>query len=152
MACFRIDNRLVHGQVIEAWLPYTDARHLIVANDDLAENIFCQQIIALAVPQRVKIHFVPLSQLAETLAHCGDKSFVLFASCQDAYTAYQNGVAMPELNIGNLHYAEGKRQLLPHVAVSAEDTAALCALRAADVLLDFRCVPTETVRGLDVQL
>ena len=33
---FRVDNRLVHGQVIEAWLPYTGARHLIVANDELA--------------------------------------------------------------------------------------------------------------------
>jgi mannose/fructose/N-acetylgalactosamine-specific phosphotransferase system component IIB len=152
MACFRVDNRLVHGQVIEAWLPYTGAKHLIVANDDLAQNMFCQQIISLAVPQRVAIHFVPLALLSATLEQCGEKSFVLFASCQDAYTAYCGGIVMPILNIGNLHYAEGKRQLLPHVAVSADDTAALCALRDADVVLDFRCVPTETVRGLDVQL
>ena len=50
---FRVDNRLVHGQVIEAWLPYTGARHLIVANDELAADALRQQIIELAVPQRI---------------------------------------------------------------------------------------------------
>ena len=50
---FRVDNRLVHGQVIEAWLPYTGAKHLVVANDELAGDVIRQQIIELAVPHRV---------------------------------------------------------------------------------------------------
>ena len=43
---FRVDNRLIHGQVIEGWLPYTGAAHLIVANDALAEDLLRQQIMS----------------------------------------------------------------------------------------------------------
>lgn len=38
MGWYRVDNRLIHGQIIEAWLPFTGAKYLIVADDALAEN------------------------------------------------------------------------------------------------------------------
>ena len=60
MLWFRVDNRLVHGQVIEGWLPYVAARHLIVANDAMSADLLQQQIVSLAVPEQVAIHFVPV--------------------------------------------------------------------------------------------
>ncbi|WP_418730975.1 PTS sugar transporter subunit IIB, partial [Desulfovibrio sp.] len=68
MLWFRVDNRLVHGQVIEGWLPYVAARHLIVANDAMSADLLQQQIVSLAVPEQVAIHFVPVDALLETLA------------------------------------------------------------------------------------
>ena len=133
---FRVDNRLVHGQVIEAWLPYTGARHLIVANDELAADALRQQIIELAV----------------TLDACGEDCFVLFGNCQDARRASNAGIIMETLNIGNLHYGPEKMQILPHVALSAEDREDLRSIQQHLVLLDFRSVPTETVRGPHEQL
>ena len=62
---FRVDNRLIHGQVIEGWLPYTGAAHLIVANDALAEDLLRQQIMSLAIPHHVDVRFVPLKDLAD---------------------------------------------------------------------------------------
>jgi len=37
----RIDCRLIHGQVVETWVPHTSADSLIVANDDLRETLSC---------------------------------------------------------------------------------------------------------------
>ena len=149
---FRVDNRLVHGQVIEAWLPYTGARHLVVANDELAADIMRQQIIELAVPHRIMTHFISVNDLAATLNSCGDDCFVLFANCQDARQACDAGVLMPVLNMGNLHYGPEKLQVLPHVALSAQDRVDLHVIQDHLVQLDFRCVPTETVRGPNDQL
>ncbi len=149
---FRVDNRLVHGQVIEAWLPYTGARHLVVANDELADDIMRQQIIELAVPQRVMTHFISVKELAATLNSCGDDCFVLFANCQDARRACDAGILMQVLNMGNLHYAPDKLQVLPHVALSAQDREDLHVIQDHLVQLDFRCVPTEAVRGPNDQL
>ena len=149
---FRVDNRLVHGQVIEAWLPHTGARHLVVANDELAADILRQQIIELAVPQRILTHFIPVDHLAVTLDACGEDSFVLFGNCHDARRANDAGVIMETLNIGNLHYGPEKMQILPHVALSAEDREDLRSIQQHLVLLDFRSVPTETVRGPHEQL
>lgn len=149
---FRVDNRLVHGQVIEAWLPYTGARHLVVANDELAADELRQQIIELAVPQRIITHFIPVNDLARTLDACGDDSFVLFANCQDARRATGAGIIMETLNIGNLHYGPEKIQILPHVALSVQDREDLHSIQQHLVQLDFRSVPTETVRGPHEQL
>jgi len=154
MFWFRVDNRLVHGQIIEAWLPYTDAGYLLVANDALAAAPLQQQIILLAVPNRVRVCFVPLIRLADTLNACdqGKNIFVLLATCADAVALCAMGVAMAELNIGNLHYAPGKRRILPHVAVSEEEIADLRQLDRWNVRLDFRCTPSETGLRLDVAL
>lgn len=149
MSWFRVDNRLVHGQVIEAWLPYTGASHLIVANDELARDGIRQQIISLAIPQRITVHFVSLKDVSKTLQHCPKgTAFVLVADCQDAARIFAAGVPMDVLNVGNLHYGPGKKQLLPHVALSEHDMADLKHLVAQHVVLDFRCVPSETPRGM----
>lgn len=149
MHWFRVDNRLVHGQIIEAWLPYTGARYLVVANDELANDILRQQIVSLAVPQRVTMYFTTLENLVRTLRRCPGDAFILLEQCRDAVRALDAGVNIPTLNVGNLHYGPGKCQLLPHVAVSPEDEAFLRRIRAGGAQLDFRSVPTETVRGLD---
>lgn len=144
---FRVDNRLVHGQVIEAWLPYVNAKHLIVANDALAADVLRQQIVELAVPQRITVHFIPVKRLPALLEVCGDDSFVLFADCNDARRAAEYGVAIPVLNVGNLHYGPHKTQLLPHIALSEQDRSDLRFLQSRLTQLDYRCVPAENVRG-----
>ncbi len=150
MVWYRIDNRLVHGQIIESWLPYTDAGHLFVANDQLARDPLRRQIISLAVPAGVRVRFVPLTELAAGLKECGrnENVFVLMADCADAETLSGLGVRMEVLNVGNLHYGPGKRRLLPHVAVSDEDVACLGRLEKSNVRLDFRCTPGEAERAL----
>ena len=84
--------------------------------------------------------------LPETLACCGESSLVLFADCQDARRALESGVAIRALNIGNLHYAPGKIQLFPHVALSPQDRDDLRAMLQQQVELDFRCVPSDKIR------
>ena len=111
-----------------------------------------QQIIELAVPQRVMTHFISVKELAATLNSCGDDCFVLFANFQDARRACDAGILMQVLNMGNLHYAPDKLQVLPHVALSAQDREDLHVIQDHLVQLDFRCVPTETVRGPNDQL
>ncbi len=148
MPFFRVDNRLVHGQVTEAWLPYTGAKHLVVANDALAEDLLRQQIISLAVPQRVHMHFVSLQDLPSVLQkYANERIFVLLEHCQDVLTVFSHDVPVSRLNIGNLHYAEGKRQLLPHVAVTDAEILILQKL-SEKVTVDFRSVPTEKNREL----
>ena len=84
------------------------------------------------------------SGTGETLKECGDESFVLFENLQDVRTAARSGVTLNVLNIGNLHYGAGKKQLCTHVAVSEDDMAALRELVSGQgTELDFRAVPLE---------
>lgn len=146
MIWFRIDNRLVHGQIIEAWLPYTKASVLAIANDEVARQDLQQQIMLMAVPSRVRTEFMPLAALPDFVGQhekLGTNVLVILASCQDARRAYELGVRMECCNVGNLHYAQGKRQICSHVAVSEDDENCLRFLEKHNVELDFRCIPLD---------
>lgn len=147
----RIDNRLVHGQVIESWIPFTGAKKLVVANDDLAGDILQQEIMSLAIPQDVAPFFITVDALTSFLGvHSPTLRdldlLVLFASCQDAKRAFERGVPFQILNVGNMHYSPGKKQLCAHVAVSADDESCLHFFTKRGVALDFRCIPTVPIQ------
>lgn len=149
MILVRIDNRLIHGQIIETWLPYTGAKQVVVANDELAHDILQQEIMSLAIPQTVDSSFVGVDALLDVLEKAksdGDQTIVLFSNCADAKRAYEAGFGFDVLNIGNVHYSPGKKQISPSVALSDEDENCLKVLNRKGVELDFRCVPNDPVQ------
>ncbi len=144
----RIDNRLIHGQVIETWIPFTNAKRLVVANDELAKDVLQQEIVSLAVPTSVETSFVSVDDAVAELDEEDEyaDTLVLFATCRDARKAYDNGLEFTFLNIGNLHYSPGKRQLCAHIALSSDDEKCLSFFSKHGVELDFRCIPSENIQ------
>ena len=151
-AWYRIDNRLVHGQVIENWIPYTRTRSIIVVNDELASDELQKEIIGLAVPNNLRIVFTSVRELMHTLDSVFNQgkglngAFFLFASCRDAKRAFEQGLHFEHLNIGNIHYGPGRKPVCDHVALSKEDAGCLRHLSREGVDLDFRCVPNTPVQ------
>lgn len=151
MLWFRIDNRLVHGQVIEAWLPHIRAQVLIVANDDLASDELRQEIMSLAVPSAVRFICCNLAEATAVLRRQQEQkpeqhALVLFATCADARTAHKAGLSFRQINIGNLHYGPGKEQICAHIALDADDRSCLQYFSDHGVDIDFRCVPASTAK------
>ena len=150
MLWVRIDNRLVHGQIIETWLPYTKARTIIVVNDELAADSLRQEIVKLAIPQEVDIIFSSIEDslfyVKKRLNRLEESLFILFAACEDARLAYEKGLDFDFLNLGNLHYGPGKKQVCAHIALSQEDISCLKFFSRNGVKLDFRCVPHKPVQ------
>lgn len=146
----RIDNRLIHGQVIETWIPFTRTSTLLVINDELAADPVRQEIMGLAVPQGIETIFSPVNESADLFHHRLDDHlasvFILFSRCADARQAFENGLAFNSLNIGNLHYAPGKKQICSHVALSRDDRTCLNYFSKKGVDLDFRCVPYKQIQ------
>jgi len=144
----RVDNRLIHGQVVEAWVPYIGAHSILVGNDDLAQDELQQEIMSLAIPRAVESAFLHIDQLAGDKRLAGsyrEGTLLLFSTCLDVRRAFDKGLRLPVLNVGNLHYATGKRQLSPSVSLGPEDEATLRYLVEQGVELDFRCVPNDPV-------
>ncbi len=146
----RIDNRLVHGQVIETWLPYAGSRTILVVNDDLAADPVRQEIMGLAVPSHIDITFASIQEsprlLHTTLKDRLSSVFILFDNCPDARQAFEQGLNFNWLNIGNIHYSPGRKQVCAHIALSQDDSHCLEYFFRQGVKLDFRCVPHKSVQ------
>ena len=63
----RIDSRLVHGQVLEAWVPYVDADCIVVANDEVAGTSFQRMVMQAAVPSSLKLFIGTIEASASIL-------------------------------------------------------------------------------------
>ncbi len=143
----RVDSRLIHGQVVETWLPHTGANCLLVVNDDLASNDCMRAVMELAVPQAVHTVFCRFAEAADAIHEIdrkGERAILLCASSEDALRLFRSGVHYASLNIGNLHFAEGKVEITPSVYFSAEDFQAVHCLRHEGVAVNVRATPFET--------
>lgn len=142
----RVDCRLIHGQVVETWVPHTGADCLLVANDDLVANPFLRTVMEMAVPAGVRVAFCPVKEVPGVMSEIdrnGGKAILLCASSGDALEIYRGGVHFANLNIGNLHYASGKVEIAPSVFFAREDFEAVDCLCHLGVSVTVRATPFE---------
>ncbi|MHB9099006.1 MAG: PTS system mannose/fructose/N-acetylgalactosamine-transporter subunit IIB [Syntrophales bacterium] len=142
----RVDNRLVHGQILEAWIPHLRASCIIVVDDHVASDCFCESVIRMAVPREVKVIICGLKEFAENYSFhqgSGQKTIVLFSKISDALKTYQLGFRFDRLNIGNVYNEECKIRCTASVHLSDGDVRDLSTLRAEGVQIDLQPVPRE---------
>lgn len=142
----RVDCRLVHGQVLETWVPHTGANCLLVASDSLAANPFMRSVMEIAVPSSIRVVFRRIDEVADAVTEIdrkNERAIVLCAALSDALRIFRAGVRFPALNVGNLHFAEGKVEVTPSVYFAPEDFEAVDALSRLGVAVTVRSTPFE---------
>jgi mannose/fructose/N-acetylgalactosamine-specific phosphotransferase system component IIB len=148
----RVDSRLVHGQILEAWIPYTRAEALIVVDDEVEKNLLKRSVMEMAVPSSIEIDFSSIKEAAQKYRDGGftkKRLIVLFSSVGGAKAAFDEGFRFDCLNLGNMHFCEGKIQVSSNLCVGLDDTAEIEQLSNQGVSIDTRSVPGE--RKLDLK-
>ena len=150
IAFVRIDNRLIHGQIVEGWLPVLKVTRLLVLDDTCAASPLTCSAMGLAVPSPVRVEVMPLSTADLGGVRAGPEStLVLLREVRSAVKAKERGLALPTLNLGNVHFAPGRRQISPSVFLSLEELAELRALAAAGTQVEMRALPGDKPLGID---
>jgi PTS system sorbose-specific IIB component len=146
IALVRVDNRLIHGQILEAWVPFLRASCVVVVDDQVASDFFHETVIRMAVPSGVKVVISNVAEFAETYPFnrgSGPKTIVLFSKISDAWTARRLGFRFDLLNIGNIYNEECKLCCTPAVLLNNADIRDINNLRDAGVKIELRRVPRE---------
>lgn len=145
----RIDNRLIHGQILETWLPYVHANCLVVANDDIAGSHLKRMMMEASVPSRIKVVIEAIPDVVAMFARGEFESLrvlLLFASTSDSLGALRRGLNFERLNLGNLHAGSGKKQYSCTVFLDPEDIENLEQLDATGIDISARCIPADMKR------
>jgi len=145
----RIDNRLIHGQVLEAWVPHVKADCIVVANDRIASALLEKTLMAAAVPKGIRVVIDTLPRVAEALAGgdlAGARVLLLFETSADALSALRSGVHFAELNLGNMHAGEGKCRYSCTISLDPEDIDNLQLIEQDGVRILSQCIPADRER------
>ena len=124
----RIDNRLIHGQVGCTWTMSLGANLILVADDETAGNDLMQQLMATtAKSSGASPRFWTIQKTIETIHKASDrqKIFIVVKEPSAVRKLIEGGVPIKEVNVGNMHYSEGKHAISKKVYVDEKDLADL---------------------------
>ncbi len=141
---FRIDDRLIHGQVTVAWGAWLSPDRIVLVNDDVAQTEWKRDMYSTTDSMGVAISIVSVDEFTAAALEerwVEERVLVVVESPSDLLRLVRAGVAVGEANIGGLHYADGKREILPYVCVDDADIEAMRELTALGTTLEARDVP-----------
>ncbi|PIU19550.1 MAG: PTS mannose/fructose/sorbose transporter subunit IIB [Elusimicrobia bacterium CG08_land_8_20_14_0_20_59_10] len=148
LVLYRVDDRLVHGQVAEGWVPHLKADELAVVSDEIAADPLRRDIMRFATPEGVDLRIMTVEQAAEYLPQAetsARKVLLLLPGLAEALALLGRGMKFTSLNIGGMHYSAGKNLSIGKaIFLNDEDCAALKALAAAGIKIEGRGVPSDT--------
>ena len=146
----RIDDRLIHGQVLVAWGARLRPARMWLADDAIAGIDWERRLYEEAAPG-VEVRIVTVTEAAAAYADesaAQGPAFLLVRDLPTALRLVEAGAAVPGFNIGGLHYASGKSKVNEYVYLDAPDRHAAQALLARGVTLDVQDVPASRPQPL----
>ncbi len=110
----RIDNRLVHGQVGVTWTSSLGANLIVVADDEAANQPVQQQLMTMTADSGgVGIRFFTIEKTIRVISKAApaQRIFIVCKTPSVAKKLIDGGVPIKDLNVGNMHFSEGKRAI-----------------------------------------
>lgn len=143
----RVDNRLIHGQVGVTWVNHLGANLILVANDAVSKDPVQQSLMDMVVPDAIATRFFSIEKTIKVIDKASPKQkiFLVCKTPQDALRLVEGGVKITEVNIGNMHFSEGKEQISSTVSLDEDDKKTLRKLHELGIKIEQRRVPDERV-------
>lgn len=149
---FRIDDRLIHGQVVVGWGQPLDLRYIILVDDEVASSDWEQELYRMGVPPEMDVFFESVESARENLArHQEDPrvGLLLTGDIESMARLVHGTNAVATVNLGGIHHKPGRVQRLRYVFLSPAEEAALRALADQGVVVTAQDVPAGRPLPLD---
>lgn len=151
MICFcRIDDRLIHGQVVTTWVNVKQIESIIVVNDAIANDKIQKNILTMAAPTGIQVRTFGVDDFIEIIKKTPIKkrTMLLFTNSIDVARVVEGGVEIKELNIGGMRYQEGRKQLTKALSVSPKEEEAFQKLMEKGIDITIQMVPNDEKKNL----
>ena len=150
---YRVDERLIHGQVVVGWGGRLEPARIIVVDDELAGSPWEQELHVMGVPAGIEADFVSVPDAVERLPGWETSPERVLLLTRDIATmariAATGLLSNREVNIGGIHHAPGRSQVLRYVFLSDAERRLLEEMAGEGVTIVARDLPGGRGVGLD---
>ena len=137
----RVDDRLIHGQVVQAWLPELNIDEVVIPCPKARENHIHKNLLRLSLPFEYELTVLEPVRCVSYMAGSPKRILLLMSSLQDLQPLLEDGLAIKSVNIGGMHFKEGARKLAEHVFLDDTDKQTLHILNDLGIDIETRAVP-----------
>jgi mannose/fructose/N-acetylgalactosamine-specific phosphotransferase system component IIB len=147
IALFRIDDRLIHGQVVVGWGKPLNVGFIVLVDDTVRDSTWEQDLYRMGVPPEIDVEFTSVAEAAARLADWERDPRVGILVAGDIATLAalaQNSHRVGRVNIGGIHHRPGRSERLRYVYLTDAEAVELKALAAQGITVTAQDVPTAT--------
>lgn len=148
---FRIDSRLLHGQVTTNWAKVTKANRILVVSDSAAHDCIRRTLLFQAAPPGIRVNVIPIFKMISIYR---DPRFdflqvlILVENPVDAMRLISGGIKVKKVNIGALSFDNDRMMVTDTIAVSKKDVMVFIWMHRLGITLDVRKVSGDSSKDL----
>ncbi len=149
----RVDDRLIHGQVVIGWGRPLGADLIVLVDDQVAASSWEQELYRMAVSPEITVEFRGVADASARLAGWTTDARRIILLTGDFATMAALHLAAPEavrrINLGGVHHRPGRRERLAYVYLSDEELRALNAVASTGAVITAQDLPTSAPVSLE---
>lgn len=141
----RVDDRLIHGQVVVGWGQALGPDRIVLADDEIAESDWERELYRAGVPADLDVEFTTIAEAADRideLIGSSARTVLLVADVQSLIRLCEAAPQIQEVNLGGVHMDGGRVRKLPYLFLSETEVGQLRALRDRGVTITAQDLPT----------
>lgn len=150
----RIDDRLVHGQVVIGWGRPLGVERIVLVDGTVAASHWEQDLYRMAVPPELEIRFATVAEAAPQLGawQADDRRTALLTGDIETMAALHQAApaVVRRINVGGVHHRPGRRERLPYVYLTDDELRTLVALETSGAEVTAQDLPTSPAAPLRV--
>lgn len=148
----RVDDRLIHGEVVTAWTPNSKANKIMIVDDEVAKDTFNVRVVKALAPAGTKVIVYNVDKAAEKLmvpGVDGERIMILTKSPSSFARLIRAGVPIKEINLGGAGIRGERQPFINNVALSPQEVLDCEEMKNAGVRVYYQLVPEQGVIEID---
>jgi len=150
----RIDDRLIHGQVVVGWGQPLGIRFIVLVDDVVAASDWEQELYRMGVPPEMEVHFHSAADAVAVLPEYREdrRSGILLTGDIGTMRRLVDQAGVDAVNVGGIHARAGRTQRLRYVFLSPDEEKQLRELAVAGATVTAQDLPGARPVPLDALL
>lgn len=148
----RVDDRLIHGEVVTAWIPTKRVTRIIIVDDEVAADQFNVRVVKALAPEGTKCFVYTVEKAAEKLmveGVPGERLLVLAKTPVTFNRLIQAGVPLQEINLGGAGIRGERQPFINNVSLDPKEVLACEEMQKAGCRVYYQLVPEQGVIEVD---
>ncbi len=141
----RVDERLVHGQVIASWSKLLEVKRILLIDESLAKDSFMADVMTMAAPTGVTVEVLSIDNAINKLNEdrSEENTMLLFKTVTTAYEMLEHGYPLSDLDIGNIGSGPNRKPISKRVFMSKDEMTKVKAMCDKGVNVYLRMLSTD---------
>ena len=145
----RIDDRLIHGQVMTTWIKHKGAEQVVIVDDGTAADEYMIEVLEMAVPEEIAIGVFTKEEGVQFFSQGLDAPTILLVKGPEALCyMVDHGIEIDEVDVGGMGARPDRSQLYKNISTSPEENERFRHLIGNGVNVFVQVMPQHTPVGI----